>query len=300
MCGIYMIKNKINGKVYIGQSIHIHKRFKEHIRHSKYSNSVIHLAIKKYGLENFEFNILILCKKDKLNELESKYIIEYNANNKENGYNIAIPGVDCVPAMVGELNGNSKMTSEDIISIRQKYNDGLQKSEVYKIFENKISKNTFQDIWIGKTWKHIMINVYTEKNKEYQKNNFNRSFIKSIPEEDILKIREFRSENKFSKSEIYENFKYININTFNDIWYNKTFKHIQATKKTDYKKFATNQSGFNNNNAKLTENDVVIIRTYKKQGAKKIDIYRDFFKDRISLSAFSNVWCNKTFKDIIV
>ena len=34
MCGIYKIENLINGKVYIGKSINIKKRFKDHISDS--------------------------------------------------------------------------------------------------------------------------------------------------------------------------------------------------------------------------------------------------------------------------
>ena len=53
MIGIYKIENLINHKVYIGQSIHIERRWKEHCANS--TSSVISKAIKKYGKENFSF-----------------------------------------------------------------------------------------------------------------------------------------------------------------------------------------------------------------------------------------------------
>ena len=62
ICGIYMIKNQINNKVYIGQSTDIKSRwaFEHKIRPNKYFDN----AWKKYGEEAFEFSILKECKKE--------------------------------------------------------------------------------------------------------------------------------------------------------------------------------------------------------------------------------------------
>lgn len=48
--GIYCFTNKLNNKRYIGQSIHIEKRYKEHLKASLYSktHSLFYNAIKKY------------------------------------------------------------------------------------------------------------------------------------------------------------------------------------------------------------------------------------------------------------
>ena len=61
--GIYLIRNNINNKIYIGQSTDIHRRWLEHLRSGqpeKYckkserdSNTPIHKAMQKYGVENF-------------------------------------------------------------------------------------------------------------------------------------------------------------------------------------------------------------------------------------------------------
>ena len=90
MIGIYKITNLINGKNYIGQSIHIEKRWKEHCKES--SNSLISQAIKKYGRENFSFSVLEEAEKSQLNDLEKKYIIIFNSI-VPNGYNI-LTGAD--------------------------------------------------------------------------------------------------------------------------------------------------------------------------------------------------------------
>ena len=60
MIGVYFIKNKINGKFYVGHSIDIKYRFRRHlyelkrnIHHCQY----LQRAWNKYGEENYEFII---------------------------------------------------------------------------------------------------------------------------------------------------------------------------------------------------------------------------------------------------
>lgn len=89
--GIYKITNKINGKIYIGQSKNVERRWREHLR-SK-DNTPIHCALRKYGPENFNFEILAECDKDELNRLEQFYIQEYDCMSPR-GYNLT-PGGKC-------------------------------------------------------------------------------------------------------------------------------------------------------------------------------------------------------------
>lgn len=90
VCGIYSITNKINGKRYIGQSININRRFIEHKNdpfniNCKDYDMAIYRAIRKYGLDNFNFEILEQCDKSELNDKEIYWIDYYNSYN--NGYN---------------------------------------------------------------------------------------------------------------------------------------------------------------------------------------------------------------------
>ena len=54
---IYIIKNIINNKVYIGQSVNPHRRFIQHLSNGTQllDNYPIHLAIHKYGKTNFYY-----------------------------------------------------------------------------------------------------------------------------------------------------------------------------------------------------------------------------------------------------
>ncbi|AJP61403.1 group I intron endonuclease family protein [Enterococcus phage PEf771] len=96
MIGIYLIKNNINGKCYIGQSVNIEKRVKEHFWKSFYKTDrsyecVVHQAIRKYGKENFSWEVLTTCEQKDLDELERAYIKKYNTLAPD-GYNRAIGG----------------------------------------------------------------------------------------------------------------------------------------------------------------------------------------------------------------
>lgn len=70
MIGIYKITNKVNGKIYIGQSINLNRRISEHKRY-KDPNQIIDQAIKKYGKDNFTFDIIEECQLEELNQREN-------------------------------------------------------------------------------------------------------------------------------------------------------------------------------------------------------------------------------------
>lgn len=86
--GIYQIINLINHKSYVGQSIDIKRRWRTHRKYAKrkednFNKYPIYRAIKKNGIENFEFKILeIVDDKEKLLERETfwydKLKPEYN------------------------------------------------------------------------------------------------------------------------------------------------------------------------------------------------------------------------------
>ena len=108
-CGIYKIENILNGKIYIGQSIEIERRWQKHL--SANDNFLIHKAIKKYGKENFHFSIIEECDASLLNEKECYWIKFYNSVIP-NGYNMIQGGSNGIGLSKGikviqySLNGN--------------------------------------------------------------------------------------------------------------------------------------------------------------------------------------------------
>lgn len=89
---IYRIVNRINCKVYIGESksLDIQQRWNGHIRSiiSKYGAPALIEAFEKYGLDNFKFEVIIVCFDEDLLYYEAEYIRKYNTL-VPNGYNIA-------------------------------------------------------------------------------------------------------------------------------------------------------------------------------------------------------------------
>lgn len=138
--GIYKITNKITGKGYIGQSIHIERRWEEHCRPS--SSSLISKSIHKYGKINFSFEILEECQEEDLDFLEQYWI------QKENtivpfGYNVALDttsthttfnyfGINTFEKIVEDIKGSTLSLKE----IGEKYN--LNVSTISRINAGKI------------------------------------------------------------------------------------------------------------------------------------------------------------------
>lgn len=87
--GIYLWTNMSNNKKYVGCSIHIYKRWGDHI--ALMNNGFIrkfYNALRKYGIDNFKKEILEILPPDKhiLKEREDYYIDLYDST--KNGYNI--------------------------------------------------------------------------------------------------------------------------------------------------------------------------------------------------------------------
>ena len=90
MIGIYKITNKITNQSYIGQSTNIKKRITNH--YSVYNNPNDHCYgyplyqdMRKYGIDNFKFEVIEECPKELLNDREIYWIAELNTF--DNGYN---------------------------------------------------------------------------------------------------------------------------------------------------------------------------------------------------------------------
>jgi len=90
ICGIYCIENVVDNKKYIGQSRDIETRYSCHKNHLKNNidSKYLQHAYNKYGVENFIYYVLELCKIDDLNEGEVSWIEKLQSNNPLFGYNL--------------------------------------------------------------------------------------------------------------------------------------------------------------------------------------------------------------------
>lgn len=85
-CGIYKITEVSSGRAYIGQSTDIRTRWANHLKTALgvdggAAHARFHDALGEIGIENFTFEILEDCGKDKLNEREKFYINFYQSND---------------------------------------------------------------------------------------------------------------------------------------------------------------------------------------------------------------------------
>lgn len=144
---IYKITNKINSKIYIGQSLNPEERFKSHCYKSQ-DKCLIDRAIKKYGKENFLLEILGWY--ENYNDME-KYFIKQFSSLAPYGYNIQKGGEE-PPRMCGEDNPAAKISkeiSENII--RDLQNWKIPRKQIIKKY--KISYDLLRHINEGDSWK---------------------------------------------------------------------------------------------------------------------------------------------------
>lgn len=91
ICGVYTITNKANGKIYVGCSKNVKRRWYEHLYQMRKGYDYnIHLKndINTYGIENFVMEILEECPVSFLDALEHYWCVILNTTNREFGYNL--------------------------------------------------------------------------------------------------------------------------------------------------------------------------------------------------------------------
>ena len=122
---IYKITNTITCKCYIGETIQhdYKKRWKKHLNSLKYKEGcpLLKSSMKKHGIENFKFEILIICFDQDLVRYEKEYIKKYNSQ-VPNGYNILSGG------QIGNGMLGYKHTPETIEKIKQKGKEFREKN----------------------------------------------------------------------------------------------------------------------------------------------------------------------------
>lgn len=92
---IYILQNKINYKIYIGQTNNLNKRRREHKAKDRFTTkrSPLYQAIQKYGFDKFEMIELENFESPlEADESEEFWIQFFQSRNRESGYNLSIGG----------------------------------------------------------------------------------------------------------------------------------------------------------------------------------------------------------------
>jgi group I intron endonuclease len=97
MMYLYLIRNKINGKVYVGQTKNFVKRKINHVNAARSGSEYpLYRSMRKHGIENFEFSILEECSDELVNDREKHWVSQYDSYIAEKGYNLTRGG-SCKP-----------------------------------------------------------------------------------------------------------------------------------------------------------------------------------------------------------
>lgn len=178
LCGIYCIENITDGKKYIGKSINIIARIKEHkrlLQKNAHQNRKLQRSWNKYGEAFFIFNVVELTDESSLNEKEVYYISKYNSLKE--GFNLTAGGdggdtcknftsyqkrkahrnrslASKGKINLGERNGFSKLSESNVKNICQLISDNtLHFDDIANTYQ--VSYTAIYNIYIGHTWKHI-------------------------------------------------------------------------------------------------------------------------------------------------
>jgi group I intron endonuclease len=133
---IYKATNTVNNKVYIGQTMaKLSVRKSKHIYDSKNgSNIYFHLALRKYKLENFLWEVICDCTSiDECNERERYFISHYQSANREKGYNLDLGGKNSERSE--ETKNKIKLSKQNI---SEETKNKIRKANVGKKTKNKI------------------------------------------------------------------------------------------------------------------------------------------------------------------
>lgn len=185
---VYKLTNKINGKVYVGITVNLKERLKGH----RHADTPIGRALRKYGVQAFDYEVLTQGSRDYASLKEIEFISVYRSDDRELGYNLTAGGENPphyqgsahpnfgkprAPETIakikakralqvtsaatkakmsvsrsGERNPNGKFTTETIKQVKAAQGTTSAKALAAEI---GVGISTIYDVWAGRTWRHV-------------------------------------------------------------------------------------------------------------------------------------------------
>lgn len=233
MIGIYKI-TEINNpdNFYIGKSNNIERRFSEH-KTKTYEQSRIPFdkEIQEKGKDAFTYEVLEECSIEELSEKEKYWTDKLQATKSGNKFDGGLTDV------VGSNNPKAKLAEEDVIKIRKAYANHEKQKEVYEDYKDIITFQYFQNLWQGRSWSHVMPEVFTEENKNYYKTGQSKGgngASAKFTDEEVIAIRT-RYVNESAKA-IYEDYKdRVSYQAFQQMLWGRYYSELPIYKKKEKK-----------------------------------------------------------------
>lgn len=143
MKGIIYKYTSPSGKSYIGQTIDPKKRYNEHRRMT--NDCVFHRAVKKYGFENFKYEVLVTVDLDDEQELKQKldffekfYIRKYKTF--ENGYNLTLGGGGTLGRKISDDTKQKLSESHKGFKVSEETKKKISETEKGRVFSDETKR----------------------------------------------------------------------------------------------------------------------------------------------------------------
>ena len=185
MFSVYKITNKINGKIYIGSSIRVEKRWQQHINASKNMNSnsynyPLQKAFRKYGIDNFIFEVIKDDFETQLEMLEYEKDMIIKTNSFNSGYNQT---VETIKSEIAKENLEKRLNKNRCSCAKvDKQNNIL---EIYPSYHEAARKNGLN----GEAWASTIRNICKGKISSIK----NELFFRDLDNEGNIIITPFKT-----------------------------------------------------------------------------------------------------------
>ena len=288
MTGIYKITNKLDGKFYIGQAIDINERWRDHIRDSmlpedkwiankRGEQTYFHRALRKYGPNNFVFEVIEECSRDLLNERERYWIDKFNAYKGPDGYNLR-PGGEGYHMGTGENSATPKLTNDQVKKIKELLRTRKTIAEIIETLDLPVGATTISDINYGKSWFDptemypISINNGHRTWSDSEAMEIKKRYAQGDTIMDLARELGVRQE------------------TISDLVKGKSYTNLPVLERqVDWQRIAKNR--------KFTEEEVVTYRNAHYQDKKSIKSLHESCGIKITYAAFYNMIKGTTYKN---
>lgn len=234
MQGIYCIINLINNKKYVGISNDIEFRWRQHINVLNYPkletyNYPLYRAFRKYGIENFKFEVLeeennLTLRKEK----EKQYIIKFDSI--KNGYNQILEAMSEV---------RRKLSEDDVYNIRLRWGSCKESiKQIYEDYKEICSFETVRQICKWNGWPDILPELYNEENRrKHFLMGHSSALHGKLTENDVIDIRIRHFFNKETPTQIAPDYPVVSLRSIKAICYYETWKNISKERvKEEYDK----------------------------------------------------------------